>query len=309
MKFSRAKILEKMPAPLATLSYTRLADKDAASEEQESLVQRSQDNSSKPARIFLMLNILLLFTSLGCLAVSVLLVSAEQPIDGTRLLREKTFYSPPLDTLTPDWTVSNTVTEPLNSDGAVFRQDPSPRVDAAWGKFADMGVIGLTAAQVAALGKDPALTVKAPPDWGLGNETYLAQLDAVHLAHCLNSMRRSLHFNFAHYHPRGVHAVYATHLAHCQEALARWLACQPSMELLTFNWVEGHKGPFPDFEVTRKCWDYDRLLEWQDEHRVQTIGTAAWAAMSAPEGAKRRPSSILHEESLSRTPFGVKGPA
>ncbi|XWW93907.1 hypothetical protein V2A60_001846 [Cordyceps javanica] len=169
-----------------------------------------------------------------------------------------------------------------------------------------MGIIGITEEQVTKLGKDPDMTVKAPPSWGMGNATYLAQLDAVHLAHCLNSMRESLHYNFHHYFPSGIPNVYAAHLMHCQEALAKWLMCQPSMELLTFNWVEGHKGPFPDFDITRKCWDYEQLLEWQDAHRVQTINTAEWAAMSAPRGAKRKPSPILYEESLVRAPFDDK---
>lgn len=180
-------------------------------------------------------------------------------------------------------------------------------MDTAWHRFADMGVIGLTEEQVIKLGKDPAVTVKAPPSWGVGNETYLAQIDAVHLAHCLNSMRQSLHYNFGYYYPNGIPNVYAAHLMHCQEALAKWLMCQPSMDLFTFNWVEGHEGPFPDFDMTRKCWDYSQLLEWQDGHRVQTINTAEWSAMVAPEGTERRPSPILFKESLSRTPFDEEG--
>ncbi|KAM3469185.1 hypothetical protein MY8738_010156 [Beauveria namnaoensis] len=181
--------------------------------------------------------------------------------------------------------------------------DPSPQVDSAWARFADMAVIGLTGEQVTKLGKDPALTAKAPPSWGAGNETYLAQLDAVHLAHCLDSMRKSLYYNFHYYYPDGIADVYAAHLMHCQEALAKWLMCQPSMELLTFDWVQGHDGPFPDFDMTRKCWDYGQLLEWQDNHRVQTINTAEWRAMRAPKGAKWKPSPILYQESLSRAPF------
>lgn len=168
-----------------------------------------------------------------------------------------------------------------------------------------MGVIGITREQVTQLGKDPAEAVKAPPSWGVGDDTYLAQFDGVHLAHCLDSMRKSLYFNFAHYYPDGVSPVYAAHLMHCQEALARWLMCQPSMDLLTYNWVEGHERPFPDFDLTRKCWDYEALLTWQDEHKLQNINSKEWMAMRAPAGAKRKSTSILFEESMHRTPFNA----
>lgn len=176
-------------------------------------------------------------------------------------------------------------------------------MDSTWNRVADLGVIGLTKEQLIKLGKDPATTAKAPPSWGMGDATYIAQFDGIHLLHCLNSMREALHQNFQYYHPRGIGVAFSAHLAHCQEALAKWLMCQPSMELLTFGWVENHDTPFPDFDITRKCWDFEELLKWQDEHRVQSINTDMWKALRAPEGVKLKSSPILNEEAQIRKPF------
>lgn len=141
----------------------------------------------------------------------------------------------------------------------------------------------------------------------MGNNAYLAQFDGVHLLHCLNSLRQSMHYNFPYYHPNGLEPAYASHLAHCQEALAKWLMCQPSMELITYNWVERHQSPFPDFDVTRKCWDYERLLEWQGQHTVRTINDDMWKALRPPKGLKLMKSPILNEETSFRKPFSFQG--
>ncbi len=172
-----------------------------------------------------------------------------------------------------------------------------------WNRVADLGVIGLTQEQLIKLGKDPITSTKAPPSWGIGDGAYIAQFDGIHLMHCLNSMRQALKQNFDYYHPHGIGIAFSAHLAHCQEALAKWLMCQPSMELLTFGWVEKHDTPFPDFDITRKCWDFEQLLEWQDEHRVQSINSEMWKALRAPKGVPLKLSPILNDEAQVRKPF------
>jgi len=201
-----------------------------------------------------------------------------------------------IDELTSEWGNRKFVTGPLDSEESVFRQPPSDDVEAAWARIADLGVLVLKRSDVERLGKNTSTVVQAPASWGMGSDAYLGQLDGVHLLHCLDSMRKSLHHNYAHYHPDGTTAAYPVHLGHCQEALARYLACQPSLELITFNWVEHQAGPFPDFDITRKCWNFNRLLEWQDEHRVQSINNAVWKALRKPDGLVLIGSPILNEE-------------
>jgi hypothetical protein len=217
------------------------------------------------------------------------------------MLMIKLGLAPPIDTLTPRWGLQDVATHPIDSDESVFRQDPSDAVDTAWDRVADLGVIPLTYGQVTGLRKDPSSVLKAPPEWHVGDDTYLGQLDGVHLLHCLNSMRKSLHHNFPHYHPNGVSAAYRAHLSHCQESLAKWLMCQPSLELITFAWVAKHAKPFPDFDITRKCWDFDQLLAWQDKYRLQSVNSEVWNALRMPEEVVPRPSPLLNEEVLNNT--------
>jgi hypothetical protein len=204
--------------------------------------------------------------------------------------------APPVDTLIPKWELKDFITHPIASNESIFRQPPSPAVDAAWNRISDLGVIPLTHEQVERLGKNPSTIVEAPADWGVGEGSYIGQIDGIHLLHCLNSMRKSLHYNFPYYYPQGHKASYRVHLSHCQEALAKWLMCQPSLEVFTFNWVEHHVPPFPDFDMTRKCRNFESLLSWQDEHRVQSINDEMWKALRIPDGTKPNPSPLLNEE-------------
>lgn len=204
--------------------------------------------------------------------------------------------APPIDTMTPGWKLEESITHPISSNLSIFRQDPSRAVDAAWARVADLGVLPLTRAQVSNLGKDPADVVQASPSWGFGDDMFVGQFDGLHLLHCLNSMRKSLAHNYPFYYAEGEPKFYRVHLSHCQEALARHLMCQPSLELFTFNWVEGHEAPFPDFDMTHKCIDFEALKAWQDEHRVKNITSKMWGELKRPEGYKPLPPPILWTE-------------
>ena len=201
-----------------------------------------------------------------------------------------------IDELTPEWGNRKFATNPLGSKESIFRQQPSHDVEATWARVADLGVLGLKGSDVERLGKNTSTVVRAPASWGVGSDAYLGQLDGTHLLHCLNTMRKSLHHNYKYYHPNGTTAAYLTHLGHCQEALAKYLMCQPSLELITFNWVEHQAGPFPDFDITRKCLNFDSLMEWQEKHRVQTVNNAVWKALRKPDGLVPLISPILNSE-------------
>jgi hypothetical protein len=55
----------------------------------------------------------------------------------------------------------------FNEDNELLRAPPSPEVDAAWDKIADVGIISLSSAEVKRLGKDPGKAAKAPVEWGI----------------------------------------------------------------------------------------------------------------------------------------------
>jgi hypothetical protein len=166
-------------------------------------------------------------------------------------------------------------------------------VDAAWERVTDIGVLAISSDDVRKLGKDPSTVAKAPESWGHGRDANLAHLDGLHLLHCLDSMRKSLHSNFDYYFPNGTNKVHHTHLSHCQEALAKRLMCQPSVELITYNWVERQVHPFPDFDITRKCWNFEQLMQWQNEHRVQSMSQDKWKALRKPDDITPLPVPLL----------------
>jgi Mycotoxin biosynthesis protein UstYa len=207
--------------------------------------------------------------------------------------------------LEPDWRLRPHTTHSIYSDESIFRQPPSDKVEEAWKRIADIGVLPISYEDVVALGKDPSSVAKAPMNWGQGSEAYLAHLDGIHLLHCLDSMRQSLYYNFHHYHPNGTTEGYHVHLSHCQEALAKHLMCQPSVELITYSWAEEKEFPFPDFDITRKCWNYETLLDWQDQHRIKPMTTEIWQRMRRPNDVKPIPYPILMAEvkNVSRSYF------
>jgi len=42
--------------------------------------------------------------------------------------------------------------------------------------------------------------------------------------------------------------------------------CQSDVTPVTSNWVMGHRSPSPDFNTVHKCRNFDKLLEWVEEH-------------------------------------------
>lgn len=190
----------------------------------------------------------------------------------------------------------------LHSKESIYRQSPSTKVDAAWDRIATPGVLVITPEEVRNLGKEPNSVAKAPESWGHGSNGHLAHLDGVHLLHCLNSMRKSLYYNFHHYHPDGITKAYFVHLSHCQEALAQHLMCKPSVELITYTWVKDRVPTFPDFDITRKCWNFELLLDWQERNRVKDEHTEKWREELQPgPDVVRLPFPILAQEVLNLT--------
>jgi hypothetical protein len=77
---------------------------------------------------------------------------------------------------------------------SIYIQDPSPEVDAAWNYIAADAspIITISREEAIRLGRDPDVIVKAPEDWGMGNDAYPAQIDAFHEVHCLNMLRKEM---------------------------------------------------------------------------------------------------------------------
>jgi hypothetical protein len=189
---------------------------------------------------------------------------------------------------------------------SIYRQPPSPDVDAAWDAISEAILIPISKSEVRRLGKDPYATIHTPPEWGYPPGTHVAGIDSDHLLHCLNTLRKSLHFNFAHYHKGPLKPSYHAHTSHCLDALRHHLMCKPSVELITWTWVQAYEKPFADFELNKKCWNYDELRAWQAKHRIPVEHTenGQWVGVTPWPEEMRMPTPILVQEGSNLTGSG-----
>ncbi|KAF2120126.1 hypothetical protein BDV96DRAFT_641979 [Lophiotrema nucula] len=209
------------------------------------------------------------------------------------LLQQTNTWTPLLDrhTLTlHDIFVNGSI---FNDPYSIYRDAPSPEVDAAWSAISTVRPFPITSSEVLHLGKDPTQAVRIPEPWGYGPDMHFAELDSQHLLHCLNTVRKYAHHNyyFAEYSnsTETLPRMLAVHRDHCIGMLLEALTCRPSMNVVTFEWMETQRFPFPDFGVRRKCVDYGGLLEWQKGAEVKGWEEKA-EGLKRPEGARVMPA-------------------
>jgi hypothetical protein len=153
-------------------------------------------------------------------------------------------------------------------DNSIFRGPPSPELDAAWERISSLMPHAISSSDVVRLGKDPARTAMWPEDWGFGPDAHLGELDVLHTIHCLNAIRRDVHWH--HYlkddYPDGVFPeLHRVHTDHCIHIVLQNLMCSATADIITQPWVQGQLHPFPDFNINKKCRNFDALLEWHED--------------------------------------------
>jgi hypothetical protein len=159
----------------------------------------------------------------------------------------------------------------IDVDHSIFRQPPSPAVDAAWNNLSNMNSIWISSSEILKMGKDPQTVAHFPEEFGLGPDAYAGELDILHKIHCLNFLRREIYFDYylGDKFPDGkVSPLHAAHTSHCLHMLLQHLVCDANMEVVTKDWVDGQIYPFPDFSINRKCGDFAAIMKWQEGRRV-----------------------------------------
>lgn len=197
---------------------------------------------------------------------------------------------------------------------SLFQLPPSPEVDAAWDRISDTHAVVLSREEILAMGRDPAEQWRFPEEYGYGDEAYMGLLDVFHHLHCLNALRQAAHpeyyFNKTQTHhshhersePGQVHFTRGGHDLHCQYILLQFILCHADVGLVTFNKVEGVKGPMADFSIDHKCRDFGQIMDWKLQNQVN-VSNEQWALINRdPEGIKE-----LSGEGRSR-PFGTSDP-
>lgn len=174
---------------------------------------------------------------------------------------------------------------------SIYREPPSAAVDAAWRHLANLDALILTTEDILALGKDPSKAARYPESFGLGPTAYIGELNAMHHFHCLDVLRKDIDFEyyFGDKYPGGVKSErHRVHTSHCLYILLQNLMCSASTDYIVLDWVEGQRSPFPDFNINRKCRDYEAMLSYQ---KINGISGNIVAALEAPEGQDRVPMS------------------
>lgn len=259
-------------------SSTTSADRDSVDEEEAHLVAgdyREDTFMRRPDRRpswFLDVRIALTVFNIVLFAASVVMLVLSRGGDKHRCSdqdawRATSYYSPVFDRFNiPKITRITNGTFWDTKPPSIWRQRTGAEADAAWESVgSNIQPIIISASDVRTLGKDPSIAVKAGPALGYGDDAYIAGLDVFHHLHCLDKLRREI--SYSHYHeaeegPRPGSAMHKAHIDHCVDILAQALKCTGSVDVVTFNWVEGHRLPQPDFNNKKVCRDFDSLRDW-----------------------------------------------
>ncbi|KAG1787748.1 uncharacterized protein HD556DRAFT_1277141 [Suillus plorans] len=152
---------------------------------------------------------------------------------------------------------------------SIYRGTPSPELDAIWDRVSlDVRPLRMTHEQLLRTGEKPSPSMARYPDeYGGG---YVATVEVIHQLHCLDMLRKASWGN--EYHKHGgmnkSHEASRTHLDHCIEILRQLTMCSGDVTMITHDWIEGRATPFADFNVPHKCRNFEKILDWIDEHRV-----------------------------------------
>ncbi|KAF2025185.1 hypothetical protein EK21DRAFT_104136 [Setomelanomma holmii] len=209
-------------------------------------------------------------------SISIIILSASRSgkiFSDQDYWRATSFYSPVFDRFSiPKLTRPTNGTFWDTEPPSIWRVRTGLEADTAWDSIgSNITPIVITAADVLALGKDPATAVKVPPELNHGSDAYIAGMDVFHHLHCLDKLRREI--SYKHYHeakegPYPGSELHEAHINHCLDVLSQALRCTGSVDMVTFNWVEGHRMPQPDFNNRKVCRDFDALRDWTVESGI-----------------------------------------
>ncbi|KAE8356755.1 hypothetical protein BDV28DRAFT_163768 [Aspergillus coremiiformis] len=160
-----------------------------------------------------------------------------------------------------------------DDEPSIFRQEPSPAVDRAWALISDTRPIPLSREDVLAIGKDPAMTVRLSPEFGLGDDVYAGRIDVLHQLHCLNALRMESYFDYYYgaKYPGGFNQTdekHRHHLSHCIYMLLQNILCHANTDVYPHIWTDAVDHPWPDFNIQHQCTSFKAILEWQRGHAV-----------------------------------------
>lgn len=230
------------------------------------------------------LTTILLITSI------VLFLRRPATISPQRALKATSAYSPLYDLvdLSPvPVQVDGRLHVPFNS--SIYRGDPSPATDAAWDALAAEAyeVILVDGGTLSRAGYNPSHYFKAPASWGEGDDSFPVQIDVFHQIHCLNALRKQMHYDYyfsKEFGEKGPDEMHWMHLKHCLHMVLQSLTCNANVDIVPHRWVERDEVPFAQFGIVRQCRNFESLSEWNRRNAMRNVRDV-WGKAKRPEDA------------------------
>ncbi|KAI1400213.1 tat pathway signal sequence [Hypoxylon fuscum] len=101
---------------------------------------------------------------------------------------------------------------------------------------------------------------------------FLVTLEVFHQLHCLNQLRQQIYHDY--YYPAVENwnsSKRFEHVDHCVDLLRQVLMCQGDVSLLTYNWVDDYRRPWPKFDVDHTCRNWDSVQKWAKQHNIPSL--------------------------------------
>lgn len=73
----------------------------------------------------------------------------------------------------------------------------------------------------------------------------------------------------------------------CVDILLQNMMCSSNVDIITLNWMETQKQPFPDFSINHQCPDFETLLEWRKDN---SVNMGKFNDLVKPKGVKEIPA-------------------
>jgi Mycotoxin biosynthesis protein UstYa len=195
------------------------------------------------------------------------------------------------------------------TNGSFFPKPPTspfvlpagdPAAEVAWSIGDEDGKqqFAISRAEAIKIGFNPDTMYSYPDGFGSGlDNMYPVRLDIFHHIHCLNNLRKAANPDIfsKEFHELRVGdktLTWPEHVQHCQYVLFQMLTCQPDWGVLGFFAYEDGKGAALDFNINRKCIDWDAFMNWREENAME-LTDEQWDIIG-----KNPPKSRLSAEDL-----------
>ncbi|KAI1412051.1 hypothetical protein F5Y13DRAFT_200386 [Hypoxylon sp. FL1857] len=150
-----------------------------------------------------------------------------------------------------------------------WKQEPSDELDRMWGKLLYAQNIRVSEDELDLLGQNKTNRIRLA-----GSDNYWAALGVYHYLHCLNNLRKVVHWDY--YGPRLANSGHErafglSHSDHCIDMLRQAVMCRPNTAIYTAEWSdESHRAPNLNLKLdaTTTCVNWENLNGWAIERAL-----------------------------------------